>query len=330
MSYESENVLAPAASLSRVQELISLLGFKKAEEELDIPGRIASYYWYDETDYRSWSGVSLRIYREGAGPLKIYMRSSASRSFWDLKHQNITLKLLRDAFGGHFTSDAGRNRVWRAYGPIPKPLTSGCYLARWRFHNGLGRAHIYLMNREFVGKNAKDEPSGLWVIDEVNPRLLSNNFLLPYVIAVWEEYFRSTFAAALRYSKEREAALKRARLSHAHLEQVALGAQPIERAIAESFSFQRPSVIAENFRLLDPKLDLGNPLRKPYRRRRVPLYESIAALVEDRNALVHNGRMNMTLFDKPLQTVLKDIEVAVDRCYHFIAAHYGFTAITDY
>lgn len=241
-----------------------------------------------------------------------------------------TLKMLRDLFGGHFTTDAGRNRYWRPDEPPPLPLASGCFLARWRFHNGLGRARVYLMNRKFEGASALDKSSGHQYIDEFNPRLLSNNFLMPYVVAIWEDYFRSTFAAVLKYSEQRDGILKKTRLSHTHLEQIALGAQPIERAVSECFSFQRPSLISENFRIMDSKLDVGGAMRKPYRRRKVSLYDSIEALVEGRNAFVHEGEMNMALFDQKMQIALDDIVTAVDRAYECIGKRYKFAPIHDY
>jgi len=182
------------------------------------------------------------------------------------------------------------------------------------------------MSRKLEGPIAQEKPSGLEIMDELNPRILSNNFLLPYIVALWEDYFRSTFAAALKYSKQRESALKRARLSHSNLEQVALGTH----SIAEGFSFQRPTSIAENFRLLDPKLDIGEALRKPYRRRKKSLFDSIEELVEDRHVFVHTGRTNIKFFDSQLQTALSDIEVAVNRSYEYVAAHYGFVTSHDY
>ena len=154
------------------------------------------------------------------------------------------------------------------------------------------------MTRKLEGNIAREEPSGLPFMDERNPRLLSNNLLIPYVIAVWEEYFRSTFAAALKYSNQREGALRKARLSHTQIQQIAIKEPPIERTIAECFSFQRPSTIAENFKLLDSTLDIGGAMRKPYKRRKISLFESIEQLVEGRNAFVHAGKMNMELYDK--------------------------------
>jgi hypothetical protein len=176
----------------------------------------------------------------------------------------------------------------------------------------------------FEGQMAKDLSTGMSWLDELNPRLLSNNFILPFAVAVWEDYFRSTFTAVLRYSKQRESALKRARLTHASFEQIAVGAQSIEEAVAESFSFQRPSSIHENFRLLDPKLDIGGVLRKPYKRRKVSLFDSLETLVEGRNEFVHTGRMNLKLFDAELRKALADFEAGVNRVYEYVADHYGF------
>lgn len=330
MSYTSTSVLQSLTTVSQVKEIINLLGYKQSKDGLKVPNRITGYFWYDETDYRSWSGVELDIYKTPKGPIKVITRSTVSRSYWDLTHQNKTLKLLRDIFGGHFETDAGRNRYWRPHEPPPSPISSGCYLARWRFHNNFGRARIYLMSRNLEGHIARESTTGFGLIDQMNPRLLSNNLLVPYMIAVWEEFFRATFAACLRYSKQREAALKRAKLSHADLEKLAIGSVQVERSVAEFFSFQRPSAIAETFKLLDQKLDLAAPLRKPYRRRHVTLFDSIEALIKQRNTLVHEGDINLELFDKQLETTMTDLTEAINRAYNYIAKHYGFVPNHDY
>lgn len=330
MSYESESVLPKTATLAQVQTIVALLGYKKSVVGLDVRNLVGSYFWYEEEDYRSYTGVELHLYRSLSGEITVNTRSRLSRSYWDLAQQNKTLKLIRDLLGGEFTTDAGRNRYWRPDEPPPSPLCSGCFIARWRFQNSLTKAKIYLMSRKLDGSFAKETSSGFEFMDAFNPRLLSNNLLLPYVIAIWEEYFRSTFAATLKYSKQREAALKRARLSHRHLEQVALGSRSIERAVAESFSFQRPSAIANNFRLLDQKLDLGTTMRRPYRHRKTSLFDSIEKLVKDRNEFVHAGQMNMDFFDPQLKSALSDMAVAVNRAYECVAAHYHFVPNHDY
>ncbi len=330
MSYESTSHFPQGTKVALINETVELLGYKKCNHPYGIPHCVGSYMWYDEESYKSWAGVELSVYDNPKDGVEVYTRSRSCRSYWDLTHQNKTLKYLRDLFGGHFVTDAGRNRYWRPESKPPPPLASGCYLARWRFHNSLIKARIYLDHRKLDGDMAKDKPSGLSWLDDMNPRLLSNNLILPYVVAVWEEYFRATFIAALKFSGQRKGAIKNSRITHIQIEQMANGTLSTEQAIASTFSFQRPSVISENFRQLDPKIDISGALRKPYRRRKVSLHESIEALVESRNIFVHAGQMDLELFDKQLKSVLDDMKVAVDRAYEHIAKHYGFTAIHDY
>ena len=329
MSYTSESQLPETANRRRVQELVELLGYKRIRDDLRVPNMIASYIWHDVNDYKSWAGVELQIYFE-LGKLTINTRSTVSRSYWDLSHQNKTIRAIKNFFGGDFTTDAGKNRCWRPDGPPPSPVSSGCYLARWHFDSALMKARIYLMTRKLEGDIAREKSTGLGFLDQMNPRLLSNNLLVPYVIAIWEEYFRSTFAATLKYTDKRGSVLKRARLSHAQLEQIAIENKPIEDAISECFSFQRPSIICDNFKLLDGKLDIASAMRKPYRRRKMTLYDSIEAPVENRNAFVHAGEMSLTLYDKALKQMLADIVEAVDRAYEAIGGHFNFVPIRAY
>jgi hypothetical protein len=164
-------------------------------------------------------------------------------------------------------------------------------------------------------------------MDEMNPRLLSNNLLIPYVIAAWEDYFRSLFVAILKYSDRRESAMKNARLSQVHLEEIITNYKTVERAISECFSFQRPSQICNNFKMIDAKLDIASAMRKPYRRRRKTLFDSIEALVEKRNAFVHSGDMDLSLYDRELNRTLSDIVEAADRAYASIGSQFGFVPI---
>lgn len=329
MSYTSRNELPAGTNLKRVLQIVDLLGYRRMRDTLRVPNMVSSYHWYDEADYRSWYGVELQVYKEN-GQIAIDTRSTVSRSHWDLLRQNKTIALIRDLFGGHFDTDAGRNRYWRPDEPPPSPLVSGCFLARWQFHNSLMKARIYLSSRKLDGNIARDKSSGWKFMDHINPRLLSNNLLIPFIIAVWEEYFRSTFVAVLKCADRREQVLKKARLSHNHLEHIAIGRKSIEQAVSECFSFQRPSLIGENFRLLDSGLDLAAAMREPFRRRKVTLYDQIDALVQARNAFVHAGEMNLALYDRELEKVLSDIVEAVDRCYQAIGARFGFTPLSNY
>jgi len=229
MSYTSESVLAKGTTLKKVREVLSLLGYKKMDDGLKVPNRTDSMMWLEYKDYQSWVGVELDVYRK-KGRIKVSTRSRAGRSYWDLTHQNKTLKTLRDLFGGHFETDAGRNRYWRPGGKPPSPVSSGCFVARWRYNNALIKPRLYIMQR---GLEGQPDPTGLEFVDDMNPRLFSNNLLLPYLVAIWEEYFKFSFTVLLTYSEHRETALKRARLSQNQLEAIAAGEQGVEQALAK-------------------------------------------------------------------------------------------------
>lgn len=321
-------MLPVGTNLKRVLQIVDLLGYRNLRDERPIPN-MRSFFWYDEQDYHSWSGVELQVCNEN-GQIAIDTRTSISRSYWDLIHQNKTIRLIRDLFGGHFDTDKGRNRYLHPDEPPPSPLVSGCYLARWQFKNALMKSQIYLQARKFEGDIARESPSGLFFLDKINPRITSNNILIPFIIAVWEEYYRSTFVAIFKCTNHKEQVLKKARLGHHQLEQIASNTKTMEQALSECFSFQRPSVIGENFRLLDSKLNLAATMRKPFKRRRVTLFDQIEALVDGRNAFVHAGEMDLFLYDREIEKVLDDIVEAVDRCYIAIGSHFNFTPLTNY
>lgn len=329
MSYESVNTLSSQAKMVKVQELIELLGYKKSIEKPHIPEIKAIYYWFEQNEYRSWSGIGLQISKK-EGQLEVYTRTSSSSSYWDNLQQNKTIKMLREYFGGYFVTDAGRNRYHHPEKPIPSTTSSGCFLARWRFHNALTKVHVYMQNRNLAGPICRDEPSGFEFLDDLNPRLLSNNLILPYVIAVWEEYFRSTFEVLFNTLDNKENVLKEVRLTAHHLEPFADDIIPFSRAVSGYFSFQRPSLISRNFKLVRKDIDITGALRKPYRRRKISLFNSIEILIENRNSFVHEGKMDTKLFDVKIKSIINDITEAVNRTYNEIGLKYSFTPIHDY
>lgn len=329
MSYTSESILNKKATLKQVREVIALLGYIKVPDGLKVPNRTDCMMWVEQKDYKSWVGVELGIYKEN-GQITVTTRSRVGRSYWDLTHQNNTLKTMRDLFGGHFTTDAGRNRYWRPEGDPPSAKMSGCFLARWRFNNALIPPKLYLQQRQINGQNAKPEPTGLEFLDQMNPRLFSNNLILPYTVAIWEEYFKSTFIVLLKYSENKKAALKKVKLSQSHLEAIAAEERGVEEALGETLSFQRPSIVSTNFKLLDQSLDISSVLKKPYRRRKVSLYDSIESFVEKRNSFVHTGQVDTSMTDQTVEKLLNDFEVAIDRVYDLLAERFNFYPLRDF
>lgn len=323
MSYESENTLPINTNIKDLIEFIETYDFiKMYRSELSIKEEVASFYWFAYDDYKSWTGVELGIYKIDA-KLLVSTRTTISRSYWDLTQQNEIIRSIKKRFGGSFISDEGKNRYLHPSNPAPKPEQSGCHLAFQQFGNNLIKASIYLTNRKFL--NTKEEKSGLEFLDQMNPRLLSNNLLLPFLIAIIEDYFKSTFIALLKYSKNKELFFKNTRISSEQLVRVSNKELTIEEAVAENMSFQNINLICQHFRKLDKQLDFQSILSKPYRRRKIKLFEELEHLVKLRHEFIHLSRMNTNLNDKGLKKAIKDIEVSIEKCYILITESYGWS-----
>ena len=244
MSYESQSTLPAGTSLDDVCSLVELLGYRRISP---IPhsyrGELRRFGYYDEADYRSYTGVLLSIsHSDTAGELVVSTRTPVARSYYDLEQQNNTIRLLRKHFGGAFVTDAGKGRYFRAESEARSPPQSGCHLAFQRFGSNLIKADVYLMYRVF--SNKEWHQTGIFdFVDAINPRLLSNNLLLPYIVAVLEEYFKSTFVALLKYSERKAGFFKGNRLSADHLSRISSGITSVEQAIVEMLPFQRISTI---------------------------------------------------------------------------------------
>lgn len=320
MSYESENTLAEGSKISDVREFIKLLGYKKSDViKSDEVGRIEVYWYFDEADYRSWTGVELGLYKEGPS-IVVSTRTRIARSYYDLAHQNRTISQLRKFFGGKFRTDEGSGRYLRPESGPPSPSSSGCHIAFGRFGHNLITAKMYLDARSFP-EQYQGRAGKLWIELGMSPLLLSNNMLLPFIVAALEDYFKSTFIALLRYSHRKQSFFKSLRLQGDHLVAISDG-KSVEEQVVETLPFQRISAVTRHFEALEPKLDLRGVLRKPYRRRKQSLYDLIESLVITRHNFIHRTQQDRSLTEERMDDLIYYLDAAVTRVYKRITAHY--------
>jgi hypothetical protein len=238
-----------------------------------------------------------------------------------LEQQNRTIRSLKRRFGGTFETDIGKGRYFPLDGGPPTPAQAGCHLAFQRFGEGFIKADIYLMHREFPQEQWK-HIGKFEFLDQMNPLLLSNNLLLPYLVSVLEDYFKSTFVALLRYSDRKELFLRGAWISSEHLLKISSGESSIEVVIAETLPFQRLSAICQHFKSLEPNLDLAGTLRKPYRRRKKSLFETLEEMVLRRHAFIYQGKFDTSFDNTEIERTLDNLEESVVRCYRRITDYY--------
>jgi len=324
MSYCSENKLPLSAPLNRLVEVIELLGYKKGLDQLKIENQVAFYYWNGDADHISFVGITLHIFKDEEC-ISVTTRTRMGRSYWDLQQQNKTISLIKSLFGGTFSTDEGANRYMKFNAPEPSKLSCSLYVARWVFHNALMNPSIYLSSRKLTGTLAEQELTGLPWIDEMNPRVLSNNMLIPYIIGCWEAYFRQSFMSIVKYADNiHEKALKNCRVSSSELQQAIRQPELLLYFLADSLSFQRPSIIAENFKQLNQRIDIALWLRKPYHNRRKTLFDSISEIIDLRDNLVHTGALSLSISDTEVKRIITDLTAAADRVYD------GFGNVFDF
>ena len=150
MSLTSTNTLPKTTVLERVVQVIEWLGYDSYDIDQDVPFLVGNYGWSSSKQFESFVGVELQIYQKN-GIITVDTRTRVGRSYWDKKQQNRTIKTLKDFFGGYFTTDEGKNILFKEDGEEPTLLESGLYLQRWTFHNDIGKLKILDMNTTTVG-----------------------------------------------------------------------------------------------------------------------------------------------------------------------------------
>jgi hypothetical protein len=313
MSYSSTNVFPPSAQIANVREFLMLLGYRKKRPLKYKNYSFENYEWYEETDYRSWTGVELSIdKRKNAKKFSVSTRTPAARSYYDLQQQNRTITALRERFGGSFTTDAGVGKRFRASSGPPSPAVSGCHIAFSRFGSNLGKVIFYTQTRTF--KNQLPHKRGNYFSQlGFHPENLSGNMLMAFCVSIVEDYLKSCFVALLKYSSEKERFLRGVRLRSDQLAKISSGEDSVESAVAETLSFQRISLACKNFENVDRELDLAGALRKPFGTERANLFDELEALANKRNLFVHQALLDLDFGDKLVQTMLHNLDGAMTR-----------------
>ncbi len=326
MSYTSKNIFPAGVQIADLREYIVSLGYKKLSGWTRFENvSWESYHWFDDIDYRSWTGVELSVDKKKGGKLSISTRTTAGRSYFDLEYQNKTISALRKRFGGSFTTDVGVNRCMRPRSGPPAPAASGCHLAFSRFGQNLGKAVMYSQGRIFLNHKPHTPDNFLSQVG-MHPENLSANMLMAFCVSIVEEYLKSCFVALLKYSPQKERFLRGVRLRSDQLARISEGHESVENAAAETLSFQRISIACKNFEGIDQKLDVAAQLRKPLKQRAnlFNLFDMLEGLAEKRNRFVHQAALDLDLNDVSVKQMFHDLDAAMTQVQQVISKRYDW------
>ncbi len=327
MSYETTNYLPKGVTIRQAAEFAALLGYKRngSYSHLGQP-KTLSMIFFDETDYRSWETVELSIgISQDKACIYVGTRTRVGRNHYDFAMPNHTVREFKKRSGGTSYRDGGNGEGYDP-GPPPPPAASGCYLAICRLDWNLTRIHHYLI---FNKINNDDSPlksmETIWpVMRELNHDVFLSNTLVAYLVGTMEDYFKSTYISLLKYSDRKSNILRGIRLSGEQLSQISAGHLTVEQAAAEHLPFQRLSAIGRHFADIDQNLDILGPLKRPYRRRKETLLETLEALITRRHALIHGMDFDIALDRKRLDQLIHDLTVSISRVYEGVTRRYNW------
>lgn len=80
MSYCSENKLPLSTPISRLIEVICLLGYNRVQDSIKNENEIASFMWFGNDESISFVGIELNVYREPEY-ISVQTRTRVGRSF---------------------------------------------------------------------------------------------------------------------------------------------------------------------------------------------------------------------------------------------------------
>ena len=327
MSYETANYLPKEVSVRQAAEFAILLGYRRSGTyaHLGSPSTISLIH-FEPKDYRSWHAVELSI-SSSANGVVVGTRTRVGRSHYDFQFQNRTVREFRKRFGGKTLRDGGNGTGYDPGPPLPPPA-SGCYLAMQRLDWNLSRINQYLMgepNKSLHDESLEKLSKIFPVVKELTSQTFSCNVLLPYLVAMMEDYLKSTYIAVLSYSERKPAIFKGSRLSGESLAKISNGHTTVEEAVAESMSFQNLAAVGKHFQEIDPKLDILAVLRKPHGRGKRTLLEKMEILVSQRHELIHGMNIDRSLDHAKVRVLVRDLTLAMSRIYLYLGDHFGWS-----
>ncbi len=313
---------------SDVKEFLLLLGFKRGKKG-SFSGTLGTpYYYYKDDDYRHITGLYTEIYwdTKDKEQLKLWTRTTNSRSKFDSDFHNYTIKQIRKRFGGYFVSDYGRNRYFQFDGPAREKSEAGAYRAFSLFFENIQRADRFIDFANLLDEN-NHKIHGIDFIDNHNPRILSANVLVPFLVSAIEDYFRSLYIALLRYSPIRERIVQSAKLQGPEIVSIDKGDLTVIEAVAKWMNFQDMSKVNAAFKDLSSKYDIYGILQRPYGRRRESLWDTLNRIIHQRHALIHRAELQTEYTPARLKSDIRLVEKSMWKIYAELIKHHKWHAV---
>lgn len=314
MGYDATIFVKKKYSQATVTDLLLMQGYKKKK---------TSFYCGNDDEYKYLAGISIWLQDENEGEWIYQIRSQIWATGYDLKKMNDTLRNFRLYCDAYFISDLGKNRYFQEELLI-KGAESGCYFAIERLINNFSLLKYALQKypEDNEGEKMMHEMTAF-----PSANIFNANVYSTYLCSLIEEYFKSTYIALLKYSDRKEK-IYSGKISPYDMADISDGKKSMEEVFTRSMSFQNIQKICSNFKGLDNKLDISEPLKQPYRRRKKSFYIQIDEILERRHGLIHRLEIDNEYNSEVLLKDIQDVTVAIKRVYTYLCHIYNWSVQT--
>lgn len=306
-----------SATKDQLTSLLLELGYVQGENIfwLGPPGTI-SFFWEEQEDFKSTSGVDASVFPLDEEGKKVWNTSNdwairTRTAIWatslDQEFQNHTVRCIRKAFGGIFYNDTfGRNRYNVLTREKSTPASRGVYSVLSRLlgeldslEHALPKEMITaLMTPQGEVTEETDQSGILRFTQELDPIRTIYNALIPFLVAVIDNYFRECFEIMLKYDPLAIAKLENQnrKFSFAEAKKISRGELTIEQVASSWYSFQKIDSIQKAYNEI-LGIDVWRILhrRKKVRDKLPMMFKSLENLIEARHGVVHHFSLDHNL-----------------------------------
>ena len=231
-------------------------GYLPCEHLWDWPKGSLNFHWYEYADYLSYDGVEATIYKSSSdehqlGPCEwaLHTRTRSSASPADKDQQDKTIRLARTKFGGNFYNDwHGKNRYTRRESDHRDAPSRGIYLTYKSVTNYISAVKYSVSMTEGLKVRTGDKKIEE-LMGTIDPMRVLYNALVPFYVAIIENFFSRCFKILLRYDAQAQEKLKQQSRKVELGDVIAIknGDKNLEDVVAEWYSFQNIDSIHKAF-----------------------------------------------------------------------------------
>lgn len=322
-----------------VAAFLAAEGFVRSESIAPRPGW-SFFFWFEEAEYRSTSGVEASLLPGGDDPgasasqLVLAVHAKSWASIHDIEKLNGVIRRARARFGGRIDGDYGTNRYIPLWEDHSTPLSRGIN----RTHD---KATEVLESLRFAAPDEKilrpggadDDPVSARLFEAMqryDPARVVYNGLLPMLVAVLEHYFLHVFIVLAQHDPAAQPKVQQkkvpAKLTGEDLRRLANGEITAESIIAREYSFQSVSGLTATFREWF-RIDLGKILvpRRRVSNRTGSLLDGLTTLIDDRHDVVHRLDLDRTLDRDGYLHHVALVAKIIETTSAALGTKYGFT-----